>query len=86
VVLPELALLRLDEGNTAGAKAALEQLRGDEARAGAALYVRALVAAREGDRATARALLEEFLSLEPDAPEAAAARKLLEELAHPSQP
>lgn len=80
IVLPELALVRLDEGNVAGAKEALERLRGVEATTGGALYARALVAAREGDRASARTLLEQFLAAEPDAPEATSARRLLDEM------
>lgn len=80
VVLPELALMRLDEGDVEGARASLAKLEGQEATLGAALYARAVLAVREGDRAAARAHLEQFLAQEPDAPESPAARKLLEEL------
>jgi hypothetical protein len=81
VVVPEMALARLDLGDVIGAKAALGLLDDREARLGAALYVRGVVSAREGDATAARAWLEQFLAQEPDAPEAGAARKLLGELA-----
>jgi hypothetical protein len=81
VVLPEMALARLDLGDVIGARAALGLLDDREASLGAALYVRGVVSAREGDPIAARSCLEQFLALEPDAPESGAARKLLGELA-----